>query len=166
MLEISVATSRPDLESVRALFLEYAGSLGFDLGFQGFEAEVSGLPGAYARPGGSLLLAREDGRPVGCVALRALEGETAELKRLYVRPEARGGGLGRRLAEAALDEAVRLGYRRVRLDTVPSMGAARVLYRSLGFREIEPYRANPVPGTAYLELELPPRPGPESAALG
>ncbi|HEX6490345.1 MAG TPA: GNAT family N-acetyltransferase [Gaiellaceae bacterium] len=156
MLEIAAASSGSDVESARELFLEYADSLGFDLGFQDFERELRGLPGAYAPPGGVLLLAREDGRAVGCVALRPLEVETCELKRLYVRPSLRGGGLGRRLAEAAMGEAVRLGYRRIRLDTVPSMDAARALYRSLGFRKIEPYRVNPIPGTAYLELELEP----------
>jgi ribosomal protein S18 acetylase RimI-like enzyme len=155
--EIASATSDTDVESARALFLEYADSLGFDLGFQGFQAEVRELPGEYAPPRGALLLANEAGRPIGCVALRPLDRETCELKRLYVRPEARRTGVGRRLVEAILDEAVRLEYRWMRLDTVPSMAAARTLYRSLGFREIEPYRANPISGAAYLELELRPR---------
>ena len=157
MSQIAPATTGTDVESARALLLEYAGSLGFDLGFQGFQAEVRDLPGEYAPPRGALLLAREAGRPIGCVALRPLDRETCELKRLYVRPEARRTGVGRRLVEAIVEEAVRLGYRWLRLDTVPSMDAARALYRSLGFREIEPYRVNPIPGTAYLELEL--RPG-------
>jgi ribosomal protein S18 acetylase RimI-like enzyme len=155
--QIAPATTGTDVESARALLLEYAGSLGFDLGFQGFQAEVRDLPGEYAPPRGALLIASEAGRPIGCVALRPLDRETCELKRLYVRPEARRTGVGRRLVEAIVEEAVRLGYRWLRLDTVPSMDAARALYRSLGFREIEPYRVNPIPGTAYLELELRPR---------
>jgi ribosomal protein S18 acetylase RimI-like enzyme len=154
--QIAPATTGTDVESARALLLEYAGSLGFDLGFQGFQAEVRDLPGEYAPPRGALLIASEAGRPIGCVALRPLDRETCELKRLYVRPEARRTGVGRRLVEAIVEEAVRLGYRWLRLDTVPSMDAARALYRSLGFREIEPYRVNPIPGTAYLELELRP----------
>jgi ribosomal protein S18 acetylase RimI-like enzyme len=155
--QIAPATTGTDVESARALLLEYAGSLGFDLGFQGFQAEVRDLPGEYAPPRGALFIASEAGRPIGCVALRPLDRETCELKRLYVRPEARRTGVGRRLVEAIVEEAVRLGYRWLRLDTVPSMDAARALYRSLGFREIEPYRVNPIPGTAYLELELRPR---------
>jgi ribosomal protein S18 acetylase RimI-like enzyme len=139
---------------VRALFGEYAASLGFDLSFQGFERELRELPGDYAPPRGGLLVARAGGEPAGCAALRPLDGETCEMKRLYVRPEFRGAGVGRALAEAVVEAARRAGYRRMRLDTVPSMQAARALYRTIGFREIEPYRFNPVPGTAFMELDL------------
>ena len=142
------------MDVVRALFREYAASLDFSLAFQDFDRELARLPGDYAPPRGSLLLAEVDGTPAGCAALRPLDDETAELKRLYVRPAHRGLGLGRRLTEAALAHARERGYRRVRLDTVPGMDAAQALYRELGFREIAPYRANPVAGTAFLELEL------------
>jgi ribosomal protein S18 acetylase RimI-like enzyme len=148
------ARTRADLEAVRALFREYEQSLGIDLDFQGFERELRELPGAYAAPGGRLLLAWVDGEPAGCVGLRALDGHACELKRLYVRPGHRGLGLGRTLVERALVDARRLGYGSVRLDTLPSMSAAKRLYESLGFRPIAPYRFNPVPGTDYLELEL------------
>ena len=142
------------MADARALFLEYAESLGFDLGFQDFEAELRGLPGEYAPPGGVLLLARVAKEAVGCVGLRPLAPETCEMKRLYVRPKARAGGAGRALAEAVIEVGRELGYRRMRLDTVPTMTAARALYRSLGFREIEPYRFNPIPGTSFMELDL------------
>jgi putative acetyltransferase len=140
----------PDLVEVRGLLRAYAQSLPFSLDFQGFDREVAELPGDYAPPGGALILAR--GR--GCVALRRIDETTCEMKRLYVRPETRGTGLGRRLAEVAVAEARRLGYARMRLDTVPGMEAAQALYEQLGFREIPPYRPNPVPGVRYLELEL------------
>ena len=150
-----VPADRPELvAAARRLFEEYAASLGFDLGFQGFEAELRDLPGAYAPPGGVLLLLVEGETTLGCVALRRLDDEAAELKRLYLRPEARGRARGRALTEEALRWARRLAYRRVRLDTVPGMEAAQALYRTLGFREIAPYRENPIPGAAFLELEL------------
>jgi ribosomal protein S18 acetylase RimI-like enzyme len=144
----------PPAEEIRPLFEEYAASLTFDLSFQDFAGELAGLPGGYAPPTGALLLARVDDEPAGCVALRALDGGPGELKRLYVRPAHRGLGLGRQLAERALAIAAELGYSSIRLDTTPEMGAAHELYRTLGFREIEPYRSNPVPGTRYLELDL------------
>jgi putative acetyltransferase len=153
-IEILQAETPAHLREARLLFEEYAASLGFDLGFQDFEAELAGLPGAYAPPRGRLLLAFHDGRPAGCVALREIEEGVCEMKRLYVRPEFRALRLGRALAEAVIEEAREIGYGSMRLDTVPSMERARGLYRSLGFREIPPYRFNPVPGTAFLELRL------------
>lgn len=140
-----------DLDPVRALLREYEASLGVSLDFQGFDDEVAELPGAYAPPGGALLIAAEG---AGCVALRRIDDETCELKRLYVRPEWRSHGLGRQLTAAALERARALGYRRVRLDTLPGMERAQALYAELGFREIAPYRPNPVPGARFLELDL------------
>ncbi len=138
----------------RALFEEYAESLGVDLCFQNFSQELATLPGDYAPPAGALLLAWIEGNAVGCVALRRLDEECCEMKRLYVRPDARGHRLGRLLAESIVVAGKELGYRRMRLDTLPSMQTAIALYHSLGFREISPYRNNPVPGAVYLEKEL------------
>lgn len=134
-----------DAPAVRSLFREYVESLGIDLSFQDVDADLADPLGVYEL----VLLARD-----GCVALRRLDGETAELKRLYVRPATRGRGLGRRLAEAAVAEARKRGYRRLLLDTLPSMAEARDLYRSLGFTETAPYRPSPIAGTSYLELAL------------
>lgn len=139
---------------VRELFQEYAGGLDVDLSFQGFAEELATLPGAYAPPGGALLLGLDDGDPAGCVALRPLEPGIAELKRLYVRPAYRGSGWGRMLAERAIAAARAAGHTTLRLDTLPSMAGAHRLYRALGFVEIPPYRHNPVPGSAFLELSL------------
>lgn len=143
-----------DLPEIRRMFREYAEWVAVDLSFQNFEDELSGLPGNYAPPSGCLLIAEMDGRAAGCVALRAFDGGVCEMKRLFVRDGFRGSGLGRRLALAILEEARQIGYRSIRLDTLPQMGAAHELYRSLGFREIDPYRYNPVPGTRFLELEI------------
>jgi len=144
-----------DLEAVRTLFGEYAASLGFSLGYQGFEAELAGLPGKYAAPEGALLLAKVDGVVAGVVALRKLEPGIAEMKRLYVAPAHHGRSIGRRLAEAVVAAARARGYRRLRLDTITGkMDAAVKLYRSMGFAEIAPYYDSPVPGTAYMELVL------------
>jgi putative acetyltransferase len=154
MLSIKRICSKREVHEVRELFLEYAGSLGFDLNFQDFENELAGLPGEYGPPTGGLLLATEDGRIAGCVALRKISGKTCEMKRLYVRPGFRGKGIGRRLAQALIEEARKIGYARMRLDTVPSMKEATSLYLSLGFKEIGPYRYNPVKGALFMELSL------------
>lgn len=151
---IEHVVSPEDVTAVHGLFVEYQESLGVDLCFQGFDRELATLPGDYAPPGGCLLLAREDGTAVACVALRRLDPEACEMKRLYVQPLQRGTGLGRALAEAVIREARRIGYERMRLDTLPTMTEAAVLYERLGFREIEPYTENPVPGARFLQLEL------------
>jgi ribosomal protein S18 acetylase RimI-like enzyme len=143
-----------DLPEVRELLREYAAGVGVPLDFQDFDREVAELPGAYAPPRGALLVARSGGTPAGCVALRPLDDETCEMKRLFVRASARGLRLGERLALAVVAEARARGYRRMRLDTLPSMDAAQQLYERLGFRDIAPYTANPVAGTRFLELDL------------
>jgi ribosomal protein S18 acetylase RimI-like enzyme len=143
-----------ELPAVRRLFEEYAESLEVDLAFQDFERELRELPGDYAPPRGRLLLALDGDEPAGCVALRPYEPGVCEMKRLYVRPEFQSRGLGRRLAEAIVEAGRDAGYGVMRLDTLPSMEAARRLYRSLGFEEIDAYRFNPVHGTTYFELRL------------
>jgi ribosomal protein S18 acetylase RimI-like enzyme len=145
-----------DLPCIRTLFRAYGASLGYDLCFQGFEEELAGLPGRYEPPGGRLLLGELDGTPVGCVALRALDETTCEMKRLYLDPRARGTGAGRALAERIVEAARGIGYRRMVLDTIPSMSAAVALYRTLGFTPIAPYYPNPIPGVLYLQLGLEP----------
>jgi GNAT superfamily N-acetyltransferase len=155
---VTVEDGTTRLDDVRRLFREYAGSLGVDLGFQGFDEELAELPGAYAPPRGRLLLAMVDGAAAACVALRPFGARDCELKRLYVRENARGAGLGRLLAAAAIDAARAVGYERMLLDTLPAMGAARALYRTLGFEEVAPYRFNPVPGTSFMALRIHPRP--------
>ena len=139
-----------DVALIRALFCEYAGSLGVDLSFQRFDEELVALPAGYD----AVLVAHVDGEAAGCVGVRPLDSTTCEMKRLYVRPVARGTGLGRALALRAIDHARALGYERMLLDTLPTMAAARSLYRELGFVEVEPYRHNPIAGTAFMELPL------------
>lgn len=153
-LEIVRATSVDQIATARMLFKEYEASLGIELTFQGFAREVAELPGAYAPPAGRLLLATGGAEPAGCVALRPLEGGICEMKRLYVRPTARGARLGRRLAETVIREARAIGYARMRLDTLPSMKEAFALYQTLGFREIAPYYETPIVGTRFMELSL------------
>ena len=143
-----------DLTAVRALFREYAAGVGVDLCFQGFDEEVATLPGRYAPPAGRLLVARRGAEAVGCVGLRALDQGACEMKRLYVRSDVRGQNLGRRLVERICDHARALRYTRLCLDTLPSMSAARILYRTLGFKPIEPYVFNPIAGAEYLALDL------------
>ena len=149
------AESPEEISQARELFLEYAKSLNFSLCFQGFDRELAELPGDYAPPDGWLLLLEHDGRLAGCVALHKLDVDTCEMKRLYLRPEFRGRGLGLALARAIIDEARKIGYRYMRLDTVePVMQDAVAMYRKMGFKEIAPYRPNPIEGAMYMELQL------------
>jgi putative acetyltransferase len=152
---IAPANSGSDIETVRHLFRAYAESLPFSLDFQGFQAELAGLPAPYNPPAGCLLIARRESAPVGVVGLKPLAPGIAEIKRLYVMPEARGSGLGRALAERALAEARAKGYERVRLDTHrPSMAGAITLYRNLGFVEIAPYGPDLDGEIAFFEKQL------------
>lgn len=149
------AQSPTHIAQARELFLEYAQSLGFSLCFQNFDQELAGLPGDYAPPKGCLLLAEYEGQLAGSVALRSKESGICEMKRLYLRPQFRGKGLGRVLAERIIAEAHQIGYERMRLDTVePVMKDAVAMYRKLGFKEIAPYCANPMAGALYMELDL------------
>jgi len=162
-IRIVVAEAPASIEAARTLMREYAASLGIDLGFQDFERELAELPGDYAPPGGTLLLALVDGAAAGCGALRPRPDvdypNACEMKRLYVREAYRGLGLGRRLAQALIDHATRAGYRSMVLDTLDDMEAARGLYASLGFEEIPPFYFNPIAGAHYLKVDLdaPPR---------
>ncbi|MCX6595217.1 MAG: GNAT family N-acetyltransferase [Acidobacteria bacterium] len=156
---VQLAASPEAVEAVRGLFQEYEAWLGIDLCFQSFEKELATLPGEYAPPGGALFVAREDetGPPVGCAGLRRLAADTVELKRLFVRPEFHGRGLGKQLLTAAIEQAMALGYQRMWLDTVPQLTTAIELYRRWGFREIPPYNHSPIAGALYFELSLPAR---------
>jgi len=148
-------SSPAGIAQARELFLEYAASLGFSLRFQNFDAELAALPGDYAPPGGRLLLVEWEGQLAGCGALHKLASDVCEMKRLYLRPQFRGKGIGRAIAEHLIADARAIGYSRMRLDTVgPVMKDAVAMYRKLGFKEIPPYRDNPMAGTLYMELEL------------
>jgi ribosomal protein S18 acetylase RimI-like enzyme len=154
MVTIEAVHTAHDVEIVRELFREYERSLDVDLCFQGFEEELASLPGRYAPPRGRLLLARDGASVLGCVALRPLDDDLCEMKRLYLRPAARGQRVGRALATRVIEEARAIGYRAMRLDTLPSMTEAIALYRSLGFGPVAPYYRSPVAGTLYMELAL------------
>jgi ribosomal protein S18 acetylase RimI-like enzyme len=154
---IRQAASMRDLAAARDLFREYQEWLAVDLCFQGFAAELASLPGAYAPPRGRLLLAERidaPGEVAGCVALRPLDERRCEMKRLFVRPEHQGAGIGRRLVDRLIAEATAIGYRSMVLDTLPKMASAQRLYASLGFRDIDAYYHNPTPGVRYLGLDL------------
>jgi putative acetyltransferase len=154
MLKIFPVETEEDIKIVRALFEDYADSLGIDLGFQGFEEELANLFGCYARPEGCILLARYNEEIAGCVALRKLRDGICEGKRLYVKPRFRGLKIGRKLVEAIIEEARKIGYTCMRGDTLALMKAAQALYASLGFRQIEPYCYNPIKGAKFIELKL------------
>jgi len=152
------ARTAAQFDAGRGLIEEYAAhigaSMGVDLAFQNFSAELRELPDMYGAPSGCLMLAGRDDEWVGCCALRPIDEGVCEMKRLYIRPSVRGANLGRRLAESVVLKARVLGYRRMVLDTLEDMTAAKALYRSLGFREIKPYYLNPMAGVSYLELNL------------
>jgi ribosomal protein S18 acetylase RimI-like enzyme len=155
---IAEAATAAQFDAARSLIEEYAAqigtSMGVDLGFQNFSAELNQLPAMYGPPSGCLLLASRDDEWMGCCALRRFTDEVGEMKRLYVKPTARGADLGRRLTERLVATARALGYRRMVLDTLQGMVAAQTLYRSVGFRETEPYYFNPMAGVSYMELDL------------
>ncbi|MDX6611137.1 MAG: hypothetical protein QOD75_323 [Blastocatellia bacterium] len=155
MTRLALAESRLHISQARALFEEYAAWLGFNLCFQNFDQELANLPGAYAPPDGRLLLAFVEDQLTGCIALRKIEESVCEMKRLFVRADFRGEGLGRTLVDAIIEEARQIGYQRMRLDTIPmKMKSAIDIYRSMGFKEIGAYYENPVPGALFMELEL------------
>lgn len=144
------------MEAIRTLFLEYEASLEIDLGYRDFASELAAIPGKYAPPSGELILARsDDGRAIGCGALRPLDPTgCCEMKRLYVTPEGRGSGLGKALIGTLVGIARRIGYREMWLDTLPSMTAAQHLYRAVGFEVTDPYYDTPVAGTVFMRLKL------------
>jgi ribosomal protein S18 acetylase RimI-like enzyme len=154
-MKVVQAISEEQIQVARSLFEEYAAWLGFSLCFQNFDQELAGLPGAYTPPDGRLLLTFEDDQLAGCIALRKIRTTTCEMKRLYLRPEFRGRGLGRMLVETIIEEARAIGYTQIYLDTLPGkMDQAIALYRSIGFKEIPPYYNNPVEGATFMELRL------------
>ena len=154
VIEIVSARSAAEIENARLLFREYSELVAEALCFQGFEQELAALPGDYAPPGGALLLARAAAGAAGCVALRRLDERRCEMKRLYVRSEFRGTGLGRRLTESIVASAKDAGYRSLLLDTLPKLTAAIAMYRGMGFRDAEPYLPSPTPGAVCFELSL------------
>ena len=165
MATIVRAETAEQLDWARSLIEEYAASLPVDVSYEHVPEECARLPGDYAPPRGELMLALVDGEPAGCIALRPLDGETCEMKRVYLRPAWRGRGIGRALAESIVAAARRIGYRRMWLDTIPSLKPAVALYRSMGFRVIAPYRAVPTSCAFFMELKLAP-PGDSSGIRG
>jgi len=154
MINIVAANTKEFVEQAKALIQEYAESLEFDLEFQDFDTEMEIFPEHYASPRGCLYIAMDENQPVGCVALRDLGDGICEMKRLYVKPNSRGKNIGRSLAKTVIQAAGKLGYDRMRLDTIPSMKQANVLYKVLGFKEIASYRFNPIDGATFFELNL------------
>ena len=154
MVKILTPDSDELVSKTKALFEEYASSLGFDLSFQNFEEEMATFPQQYSPPKGGLCIAQCRNEIVGCVGIRDLSTDKCEMKRMYVKPKHRGKGLGRALANSIINKARNLGYTKMRLDTIPSMKAACSLYESLGFKEIESYSFNPIEGAKFMELEL------------
>lgn len=143
-----------NITEIKDIFIEYRKDLGLDLEFQDFQEELKELPGEYSSPEGAILLAEDNDKTVGCVALRKIDDKTCEMKRLYVKPEYRGQGLGRKLALSIINKARTKGYEKMKLDTLTTLKEANELYRSLGFEECEPYRYNPLEDALYMELEL------------
>jgi ribosomal protein S18 acetylase RimI-like enzyme len=154
IIEFKYIAGQDRIEDIKKLFLEYAKSLKVDLAFQNFQAEFKALPGKYGPPQGILILAIVDGEAAGCIAVRKIFEDTCEMKRLYVRDDYRGLGIGKRLINIILKEASGLNYHYIRLDTLPTMVKAQALYTSLGFYDIKPYVYNPIKGTRFMELKL------------
>ncbi|HEX7319867.1 MAG TPA: GNAT family N-acetyltransferase [bacterium] len=154
MLKLIEATSQNHVQEIRGLFKEYTETLGFDLDFQDYAREFAGLPGEYQAPDGFLMLALWDNETAGCAAMRKIEDRICEMKRMYVRPKYRGKGIGREMAVRIIEIARSIGYARMRLDTIDTMTEAISLYESLGFKDIKPYRYNPVKGARYMEIAL------------
>jgi ribosomal protein S18 acetylase RimI-like enzyme len=154
MIKYKISKTEKDYKNAKILFVEYANSLNFQLCFQNFEKEISDLSAQYSKPTGCIILCYEDDKPIGCVGLRKFAEGICEMKRLYLRPEARGKGIGRVLAEEIVEKAKEFGYKKMQLDTIETMKEAISLYKSMGFKEISPYRFNPVKGVIYMELEL------------
>ena len=154
MISYKISKSQKDFEKAKELFIEYKNSLNLDLCFQKFHEEISDLPSQYSEPSGCIILCYENKKPTGCIALRKFEGDTCEMKRLYLRPEARGKGIGRVLANKIIEKAKELGYKKMQLDTLETMKEAIALYKSMGFKVIAPYRFNPLDGVVYMELEF------------
>ena len=154
MISYKISKSQKDFEKAKELFIEYKNSLNLDLCFQKFHEEISDLPSQYSEPSGCIILCYDNNEPIGCIALRKFEGNTCEMKRLYLRSEARGKGIGRVLANKIIEKAKQFGYKKIRLDTIVTMKEAIVLYKSMGFKVIAPYRFNPLEGVIYMELEI------------
>lgn len=153
-IEFKYVNGQNLIKEVKQLFLEYAHSLEVDLNFQDFETELKNLPGKYGLPDGVLILVLVDGKAAACIALRKISKNICEMKRLYVREDYRGLGIGKRLVNMIIEEAIKLNYYYIRLDTLPTMKKAQNLYESIGFYDIDPYRYNPIKGTRFMELNL------------
>ncbi|MFW5927938.1 MAG: GNAT family N-acetyltransferase [Thermoplasmatota archaeon] len=153
-IELVESYDEQDISEIRDIFIEYRKDLGLDLSFQEFQDELEELPGEYSPPEGSILMAKDEDETVGCVALRKINEDTCEMKRLYVKPDYRGEGLGKKLALSIIEKAREKGYGKMKLDTLTTLKKANELYRSIGFEECEPYRYNPLDDALYMELEL------------